>query len=148
MVANDVFSGEMELDFPGALTLALALPTLWAVAKSVNRIREGRRPTPVQREDKTFWEVRCVVVGLASVALSQLVETTDALLSRPARTHARRSPRQNGRGCAVGWSAAGRAECRLALWRRRAAGVGATATARTSETSAGDGGAGGSGVSE
>lgn len=89
MVANDVFSGEMELDFPGALTLALALPTLWAVAKSVNRIREGRRPTPVQREDKTFWEVRCVVVGLASVALSQLVETTDALLSRPARTHAR-----------------------------------------------------------
>lgn len=58
MVANDVFTGEMELDFPGALTLALALPTLWAVAKSVNRIREGRRPTPTQRRDETFWEVR------------------------------------------------------------------------------------------
>ncbi|GAA5841499.1 hypothetical protein JCM9279_000672 [Rhodotorula babjevae] len=57
MVANDVFSGEMELDFPGALTLALALPTLWAVAKSVNRIREGRRPTPTQRRDETFWEI-------------------------------------------------------------------------------------------
>ncbi|GAA5905850.1 hypothetical protein JCM8208_003355 [Rhodotorula glutinis] len=57
MVANDVFTGEMELDFPGALTLALALPTLWAVAKSVNRIREGRRPTPTQRRDETFWEI-------------------------------------------------------------------------------------------
>ncbi|GAA6047754.1 hypothetical protein JCM3770_001761 [Rhodotorula araucariae] len=57
MVANDVYDGEMELDFPGALTLALAIPTLWAVAKSVNRIREGRRPTPVEREDKTFWEM-------------------------------------------------------------------------------------------
>ncbi|BGP45413.1 hypothetical protein JCM10450v2_001231 [Rhodotorula kratochvilovae] len=57
MVANDVYEGEMELDFPGALTLALAIPTLWAVAKSVNRIREGRRPTPLEREDKTFWEM-------------------------------------------------------------------------------------------
>ncbi|BGP29477.1 hypothetical protein JCM10296v2_001216 [Rhodotorula toruloides] len=57
MVANDVFPGEMHLDFPGALTFFLALPTLWAVAKALKRIQEGRRPTPQEREDKTFYEL-------------------------------------------------------------------------------------------
>ncbi|GAA5891918.1 hypothetical protein JCM5296_003271 [Sporobolomyces johnsonii] len=54
---NDVYSGEMALDFPGTLTFFLALPTAWAVIKALNRIREGRRPTPNEREDKTFLEV-------------------------------------------------------------------------------------------
>lgn len=58
MVVNDVYDGELVLDFPGAITLATALPTLWAVAKSVNRIREGRRPAPAQRRDRSFLEVR------------------------------------------------------------------------------------------
>ncbi|GAA5973626.1 hypothetical protein JCM11641_005049, partial [Rhodosporidiobolus odoratus] len=53
---NDVFEGEMHLDFPGALTLFLALPTAWAVIKALKRIQEGRRPTPEEREDKTFME--------------------------------------------------------------------------------------------
>lgn len=78
MVANDVFTGEMELDFPGALTLALALPTLWAVAKSVNRIREGRRPTPTQRKDETFWEVRRLSLSLS---FSVLLERRNLLLT-------------------------------------------------------------------
>ncbi|GJN87981.1 hypothetical protein Rhopal_000936-T1 [Rhodotorula paludigena] len=56
MVVNDVYDGELVLDFPGAITLATALPTLWAVAKSVNRIREGRRPAPAQRRDRSFLE--------------------------------------------------------------------------------------------
>ncbi|BGP53386.1 hypothetical protein JCM8202v2_000945 [Rhodotorula sphaerocarpa] len=57
MVANDVYAGEMELDFPGALTLFLALPTVWAVLKALKRIQEGRRPTPNERQDQTFWEL-------------------------------------------------------------------------------------------
>lgn len=57
MVVNDVFEGENELDFPGALTLFLALPTVWAVIKALKRIQEGRRPLPQEREDETF-EVR------------------------------------------------------------------------------------------
>ncbi|GAA5857393.1 hypothetical protein JCM8547_002256 [Rhodosporidiobolus lusitaniae] len=56
MVVNDVFEGEMHLDFPGALTLFLAFPTAWAVIKAMKRIQEGRRPTPEERTDKTFWE--------------------------------------------------------------------------------------------
>ncbi|GAA5884909.1 hypothetical protein JCM6882_007147 [Rhodosporidiobolus microsporus] len=54
---NDVFEGEMHLDFPGALTLFLAVPTVWAVIKAMKRIQEGRRPTPEEREDKTFREM-------------------------------------------------------------------------------------------
>ncbi|GAA6012516.1 hypothetical protein JCM10207_009026 [Rhodosporidiobolus poonsookiae] len=57
MAMNDVFEGETHLDFPGALTLFLALPTVWAVIKAVKRIQEGRRPTPGERADKTFLEV-------------------------------------------------------------------------------------------
>ncbi|GAA5853245.1 hypothetical protein JCM3766R1_001911, partial [Sporobolomyces carnicolor] len=54
---NDVFPGEMALDFPGVLTFFLALPTAWAVGKALRRIQEGRRPTPLEREDKTFLEL-------------------------------------------------------------------------------------------
>ncbi|GAA5979402.1 hypothetical protein JCM10908_002910 [Rhodotorula pacifica] len=57
MVANDVYSGEELLDFPGALTLFLAIPTVWAVLKALKRIQEGRRPTPTERADQTFWEL-------------------------------------------------------------------------------------------
>ncbi|GAA5865828.1 hypothetical protein JCM3774_003111 [Rhodotorula dairenensis] len=57
MVANDVYSGEEMLDFPGALTLFLAIPTVWAVLKALKRIQEGRRPTPNERADQTFWEL-------------------------------------------------------------------------------------------
>ncbi|GAA6043037.1 hypothetical protein JCM8097_005126 [Rhodosporidiobolus ruineniae] len=53
---NDIYEGEMHLDFPGALTLFLALPTAWAVVKALKRIQEGRRPTPEEREDRTFFE--------------------------------------------------------------------------------------------
>ncbi|BGP13365.1 hypothetical protein JCM10213_005791 [Rhodosporidiobolus nylandii] len=58
MAMNDVFGNSMEMhfDFPGALTLFLALPTVWAVIKAMKRIQEGRRPTPEEREDKTFLE--------------------------------------------------------------------------------------------
>ncbi|GAA5908725.1 uncharacterized protein JCM6883_004152 [Sporobolomyces salmoneus] len=54
---NDVFPGELALDFPGVLTFFLALPTVWAVGKALRRIQEGRRPTPMEREDKTFLEL-------------------------------------------------------------------------------------------
>ncbi|GAA5967868.1 hypothetical protein JCM3765_001904 [Sporobolomyces pararoseus] len=54
---NDVFPGELALDFPGVLTFFLALPTAWAVGKALRRIQEGRRPTPMEREDKTFLEL-------------------------------------------------------------------------------------------
>lgn len=47
----------LAVDFPGALTLFLALPTVWAVLKAVKRIQEGRRPTPNERADQTFWEL-------------------------------------------------------------------------------------------
>ena len=45
------------VDFPGALTLFLAIPTVWAVLKALKRIQEGRRPTPNERADQTFWEL-------------------------------------------------------------------------------------------
>ncbi|GAA6020134.1 hypothetical protein JCM11491_005538 [Sporobolomyces phaffii] len=57
MAMNDVFAGELALDFPGVLTFFLALPTVWAVGKALRRIQEGRRPTPMEREDKTFLEL-------------------------------------------------------------------------------------------
>jgi hypothetical protein len=70
MVFNDVFEGEMHLDFPGALTLFLALPTVWAVIKALKRIQEGRRPMPQEREDKTF-EV-CPFLFLFSASQDEL----------------------------------------------------------------------------
>ncbi|GAA5819983.1 hypothetical protein JCM10212_005636 [Sporobolomyces blumeae] len=57
MAMNDVFKGEMALDFPGVLSFFLALPTAWAVAKALRRIQEGRRPTPMERRDETFFEL-------------------------------------------------------------------------------------------
>ncbi|GAA5924805.1 uncharacterized protein JCM15063_005738 [Sporobolomyces koalae] len=57
MAMNDVFPGEMALDFPGVLTFFLALPTAWAVGKALRRIQEGRRPTPNERGDRSFLEL-------------------------------------------------------------------------------------------
>lgn len=48
---------DRTVDFPGALTLFLAIPTVWAVLKALKRIQEGRRPTPNERADQTFWEL-------------------------------------------------------------------------------------------
>ncbi|KAI5481084.1 esterase / lipase [Pseudohyphozyma bogoriensis] len=41
---NNIFEGEMEFDFPGTLSMLLALPTVWAVCKAVRHIVQGRRP--------------------------------------------------------------------------------------------------------
>lgn len=67
---NNILPGEDEWDFPGTLATFLAIPTVWAVAKAVGKIRRGKIPDPRTQERENFFEVSCL--GILPVIISEV----------------------------------------------------------------------------